>query len=62
MSGGGQQVAQQMTAIEVKHEALRAQHTKDMSGLVELRLRCAEAEARAADLEAAQSGRRGTPR
>ena len=51
-----------MTAIEVKHEALRAQHTKDMSGLVELRLRCAEAEARAADLEAAQSGRRGTPR
>ena len=38
-------VAQQLTALEVKHADLRVKYEADMRGLIDLKLRLAELEA-----------------
>eukprot|EP00326_Haptolina_ericina_P044242 CAMPEP_0181236766 /NCGR_PEP_ID=MMETSP1096-20121128/38368_1 /TAXON_ID=156174 ORGANISM="Chrysochromulina ericina, Strain CCMP281" /NCGR_SAMPLE_ID=MMETSP1096 /ASSEMBLY_ACC=CAM_ASM_000453 /LENGTH=174 /DNA_ID=CAMNT_0023332003 /DNA_START=110 /DNA_END=635 /DNA_ORIENTATION=+ len=59
---GGKKVAQQMTSIEVRYEELKMKYDKDMSGMIDLKLQNAEAQARISDLTAELDGYRSSSR
>lgn len=48
---GGTAVAEQLTALEVRYEDLKRRYEADLTGLIEVKLQCAEACARVAELE-----------